>query len=621
MSSPSAKKPISGPTNGTPSSRNHGDKSPNRPAIGSAVPASTGQGLARTPSLRQTRLARKPTSRTSSTFVAPDSEQEDEETKSANAQLISGLKEQVDRAEQASEQYRKQLEIMQRRLDEAAAEQTTGEERDYKRQTEIDRLRAEIRDSARERRELESTHEHERKLFEQERERQSSRELELQDKVHRLTETLRTKGLERSSVDRVASLPENENEVDDESGAAGTSSSSAMVQALRQKDAAIESLRLELAETQLKVAEQEQLGDGQVQGLEKAIMEIKMQNARLIEENESFQVLLSEKTLKGDFLRDHSGEMAGMSSLADELAGTGEDTEGQTDPDRRLEAEVRALREENKALTLYVDKIVGRILQHEGFEHIITGRENLPEPPSKQTPSEKALPAIPDHQAAPAAAATTATGVASGFLQRARSVVSRPGGRGRPMSYAQPTASTPMVPSANENPETAPSIPMGRSRHRRARSDQAQTDLGAAAVVHQMNRGSPMRTVSGNPLSPGIRPLSPQQSQNRQSYFGTSSARAVSGSGGTGGSSTNSVNSEHSEEQRSTTEVSSTGPGSSQGQGQGQGSIPGAVIKQNQLRPLRLVQEQTAEEEAQKRANRGSWMGWLRGGSIEAQND
>lgn len=207
MSSPTARKSLSGPANSTPSNRSHSDKSPNRPVVASAVPASTGQGLVRTPSLRHTRLARKPTSRTSSTFVAPDGEQEDEETKSANAQLISGLKEQVDRAEQASEQYRKQLEIMQRRLDEAAAEQTTGEERDYKRQTEIDRLRAEIRDSARERRELESTHEHERKLFEQERERQSGRELELQDKVQRLSETLRTRGLERTSVDRSGECP------------------------------------------------------------------------------------------------------------------------------------------------------------------------------------------------------------------------------------------------------------------------------------------------------------------------------------------------------------------------------------------------------------------------------
>jgi hypothetical protein len=43
-------------------------------------------------------------------------------------------------------------------------------------------------------------------------------------------------------------------------------------------------------------------------------------------------------------------------------------------------------------------------------------------------------------------------------------------------------------------------------------------------------------------------------------------------------------------------------------------------MKQNQLRPLRLVQQ---EEESQKRANRGSWMGsglsgWFKGNTNEA---
>jgi hypothetical protein len=45
-------------------------------------------------------------------------------------------------------------------------------------------------------------------------------------------------------------------------------------------------------------------------------------------------------------------------------------------------------------------------------------------------------------------------------------------------------------------------------------------------------------------------------------------------------------------------------------------------MKQNQLRPLRLVQAQSQEDEdARKRANRGSWMGWFKGSMIEAQND
>lgn len=388
--------------------------------------------------------------------------------------------------------------------------------------------------------------------------------------------------------------------------------------ALRQKDAAIEALRLDLAEAQLKLAEQEHVGDGRVQTLEKALMELKVHSARLLEENESFTMLLSEKTLKGDFLHDGAADMGGMSTLAEELESSGEDTEGQTDAYKKLEGENRSLRDQNKALALYVDKIIGRLLQHEGFEHIIHDKDDPPKPPAKATPTEKALPATPDQQPPPAAASSV-TGVATGLLQRARSVVSRPGGKARPMSYAQPSAP---IPTANENPETAPSIPIGRG-HRRARSDQAQVDMAAAgaaaAVVHQMNRSSTMRTTSGGPLSPGIRPLSPQLSQNRQSYFGPPANRATSASGQQNGSSANSVTSDHSDEQRSTTDGSSTAQSAA---AQTPSNIPGAVMKQNHLRPLRLVQEQVAtEEELAKRANRGSWMGWLRGNTPDAQND
>ena len=124
-------------------------------------------------------------------------------------------------------------------------------------------------------------------------------------------------------------------------------------------------------------------------------------------------------------------------------------------------------------------------------------------------------------------------------------------------------------------------------------------------------------------MSPGISPLSPQLS-GKPSYFpqlSQTSTRAPSGSmqGGGKGSSRNSVNSEHSQE-RSSTDASSAQTGAappSQGP-----NIPGAVMKQNQLRPLRLVQAQSQDDEAaRKRANRGSWMGWLKGSTIEAQND
>ncbi|KIX05898.1 uncharacterized protein Z518_03871 [Rhinocladiella mackenziei CBS 650.93] len=625
MSTPSARKPLSTPMNTPSPRRNPVENSPSRPPVASSVPTSTGQGLARTPSLRQTRPLRKATNRLSSSFGTPDNEIENEETKSANAQLIADLKEQVHRAEQASEQYKKQLEGMQQRLDEAATEQTASEERDYQRQTELDRLKAEIKDLTRQCRELELIYNEDKQAFLQDRERQASKEADLQAVIGRLNEALRNRSAERLNTSRSTGIAETQLSDGSADGSAAARDSHApdFLQTLQQKEAAIEALRFDLAEAQLKLAEQEHMGDGRLQALEKAIMEIKMQNARLVEENESFQMLLSEKTLKGDFMHDHHTheDIGEMSTLAEELESTEEDTEGQSEAYKKLEADNKSLREENKALTLYIDKIIGRLLQHEGFERIIHDKEEPPPPPTRSAATDKALPAVPDqHTSTPTqTAATTAAGVATGLLQRARSVVSRPGPKARPMSYAQPA---PAAPTPNENPETAPSIPLNRG-HRRARSDQVQTDMAAAAVVQQMNRGSPMRTVSGGPMSPGIRPLSPQLSQGRGSYFSpTSATRAPSGSGTRGGSSANSMTSEHSEEQKSYTDGSSTAAQTGgSNPSQGQSNIPGAVMKQNQLRPLRLVQEQAVADEEQKRNNRSSWIGWLRGSTIEAQNE
>jgi chromosome segregation ATPase len=201
MSTPTARKPTANPAN-TPPRRPPNENSPNRPPVASAVPASTGQGLARTPSLRQTRLARKPTNRMSNSFAPPETEPDDEETKSANAQLIADLKEQVHRAETASEQYRKQLEVMQKRLDDAAGEQTTSEERDYQRQTEIDRLRVEYKDSIRQYRELELAYDADKNTFLNERERQVNKEADLEAKISRLTATLRARDADRVSASR-----------------------------------------------------------------------------------------------------------------------------------------------------------------------------------------------------------------------------------------------------------------------------------------------------------------------------------------------------------------------------------------------------------------------------------
>ena len=143
-----------------------------------------------------------------------------------------------------------------------------------------------------------------------------------------------------------------------------------------------------------------------MQEVERLLLEARMTNARLMEDNESYQLLLSEKTLTGDFTKSEfmgsasnadalsalEGRPVGT-SLADELS---EAAEGESDNYRRLETELKSAKDQNKALTLYINRIIERLLQHQDFEAILdqsadfkpgvanTDKELPPPPPPKE---------------------------------------------------------------------------------------------------------------------------------------------------------------------------------------------------------------------------------------------
>lgn len=272
-----------------------------------------------------------------------------------------------------------------------------------------------------------------------------------------------------------------------------------------QKDKLIESLRLELAEAQIKLVESENQGGGRLQEVERLLMEARMANARLMEDNESYQLLLKDKTLKGDFGQNDFSYMSSnqdalnalegklpTSSLADELSDA---TEAEGDGDRRLEAELKSMKEQNKALTLYINKIIERLLQHQDFESI------LDQSSDSKGDVNKELPATPN---------------AGSLLQRAKSIAMGPSKpRPRPLSVAQGSTT-----SAHTDPERAPSIPignLGRSTSVRRSRPQSDQFAGAASLVSQMYKGpdGPVSPPLGNP-------------RNSQSFF---SSGSVSGSG------------------------------------------------------------------------------------------
>lgn len=591
-------------------------------------PSAASNGVTRSPSLRSSTpvsaraSVRKPRSNLSTSSIPKvnnnDSTSEDE-ARAQHVALIADLKEQLQKAETASEQYRKQLGVLQMRLDEAISEQGKLEDQSHEKDSKIEQLNAEIREHVRQIRDLEQAHEKERNAMLQEKEQQASREEEMQATILRLKDSLAQKDMRinaeternvsRSSSFRNRASPDVEGFAPSSQIERSPSRNNSTL--LLQKDKLIESLRLELAESQIKLVEMENNGGGRQRELEKELLEARMANARLMEDNESYQLLLSERTLNGDFTKgnfmrevqpESKETSSGVASLADELESV--DEKAETDNTRKLEAEIRNLKDQNKALTLYIERIISRLLQHDGFETILDRNENDPPAPKpKAEATNKDLPPTPaekDDTSGPT------------FLQRAKSVVSgtnnRPRPSSRPTSFIQPARP---INAAHEDPTTAPSIPINRvgsvRGHRRTRSEQIP-DSSAAAVIGQMyhprNAGG---HISPTMMVPG----------SRQTVFSGSSYMSGNSTGGRAASL-------HSQQERSRLsssdsvssdlhgDTASTANSSPPRTSNGMTNYTGAVMTQTKLRPLRLVQEATEEEDAaRKKANRASWMSWF----------
>lgn len=367
-----------------------------------------------------------------------------------------------------------------------------------------------------------------------------------------------------------------------------------------QKDKLIESLRLELAEAQIKLVESENQGGGRLHEVERLLMEARMANARLMEDNESYQLLLQERTLKGDFgqsdfsyMGSNSNQDAlnalegktGSSSLADELS---EATAGEGEPDRRLETEVRSLKEQNKALTLYINKIIERLLQHQDFESILEESSDMKPIPD----TNKELPPAPaDKQNGPT------------LLQRAKSMAVGPNKpRPRPLSIMAPSNPN------HADPEKAPSIPIGnltRSTSTRRARPQSDQFTGAASLVSQMYRGP------DGPVSPPLG--TPRHSQTFFSPSSTSSnpnaaARVPSGNQVPSSGNFPGMRSETSSLSGDSGETATTPPSQSPPRSHDKHTTSFAGGKP---RPLRLVQEKENADAVAKENKRASWYsGW-----------
>ena len=77
--------------------------------------------------------------------------------------------------------------------------------------------------------------------------------------------------------------------------------SDSLASALRERDRQIDSLRLELADVEIRLAEESNSVLAQARQVEEALIQAKLENIRLAEDVESYQILLQDRTLKGEY--------------------------------------------------------------------------------------------------------------------------------------------------------------------------------------------------------------------------------------------------------------------------------------------------------------------------------
>ena len=181
-----------------PSSPGSASTSPSRVSMQSSNSVSSGRGLSRTKAKSGPRGSLKgvePGSRKANTNSASNKssawlDDSDDDVKQERLALVDDLKERLTRAELASEEYQKQAEVLQRKLDEALEEQSKLEHRLHEEEESVEKLVMENKEALRQRRELENQYKSERNAMMSSKEEFHAREEELLAVINRLKTSL-----------------------------------------------------------------------------------------------------------------------------------------------------------------------------------------------------------------------------------------------------------------------------------------------------------------------------------------------------------------------------------------------------------------------------------------------
>ncbi|RKP08767.1 hypothetical protein THASP1DRAFT_29436 [Thamnocephalis sphaerospora] len=286
--------------------------------------------------------------------------------------------------------YRKKLASQLQELQNAQADTARMEQRLCTREEEMGALQEEVKSLQRHKRDTEKQAEKETKLFEGERSAWAEKEAALQDQLRTVQRQLlkaqtaqqqQSASIREEDAARARTQDVNENQ------------RALMIaqRTIREQDKLILELREKIdqeKEGAESVLEQYQVQSLKIAHLENEIHQLNRMKESLQEDNESYQILLQEKTLSGEFTLDGltgAPPTPGMGfDLAAELTRASAPSSPSLlpvpDPNREkqledkiklLKSEIKSLKDENKALVLYINKILARVMENNQLENIL----------------------------------------------------------------------------------------------------------------------------------------------------------------------------------------------------------------------------------------------------------
>ncbi|CAH1761548.1 6837_t:CDS:2 [Entrophospora sp. SA101] len=340
--------------------------------------------------------------------------------------LTESLREQLERVHKENSLLiddnnlvRRKITFIKQELTNSHNEYSRLENDLYQSTQETERLKKENAMFLKYKREIEKKLREETQIYEKERLIWHERESELLDQAKALQETINVlaQQSEQSSQKKSDSspIPYETLSASHYSNARELKNAQRQIKELEHKISELDSVLVKTKQTSTESIELNKNHVRRIQQLENEISQIKYMNNTLMEDNESYQLLLHEKTIKGDFIMNPILQLENFDfdnmkytdkaeKVTDNIA-KDDDKDSQksrdspksedssvknklinhTDLSAELERakaltvslqefqdEIKTLRDANKSMQLYIQKILNRIMEAKGFEEILS---------------------------------------------------------------------------------------------------------------------------------------------------------------------------------------------------------------------------------------------------------